>query len=183
MKLSWRDVPGWFDFEGHYDDIIRAAPAGAALVEVGAWYGRSIIYLGQRARAVGKEVKIFAVDTFAGSPEHAAELAGKPAGHLFHHFVGYTRAAEVSHMVTPITLPSVEAAKLFGPRSVFSVFIDATHTYEAVAADIKAWVPKIVPGGIIGGHDYTWAPDTVKKAVDEFFPRAKIRGSTWSYPL
>ncbi len=177
--LSWAAVPGWFDFSGWYDRIVREAPAGATIVEVGAWYGQSAIYLAQRAQAVGKPLNIFAVDTFAGSPEHQAELAPKAPGHLFHHFVRYTKDARVAHMVTPVTLPSLAAARLFGPGSVFAVFIDAEHTYDAVRADIAAWRPAIVPGGYISGHDYLWDPATVKRAVDEAFPSVETQGSTW----
>lgn len=177
--LPWGAVPGWFDFPGWYDRIVREAPAGATVVEVGAWYGRSVIYLAQRAQAVGKPLKIFAVDTFAGSAEHDEELRGKHPGHLFHHFVTNTYAARVAHMVTPMTMTSLQAARLFGPRSVFAVFIDAEHTYDAVRADIAAWRPAIVQGGYISGHDYLWDPSTVKRAVDEAFPARELQGSTW----
>ena len=51
------------------------------------------------------------------------------------------------------------------------VFLDADHTYEAVKADISAWIPKIKKNGLLCGHDYAhpnfpaWG---VKRAVDEF---------------
>jgi hypothetical protein len=48
------------------------------------------------------------------------------------------------------------------------VFIDADHSYEAVAADIDAWLPKIRAGGLISGHDYGHSRfPGVKRAVDE----------------
>lgn len=34
------------------------------------------------------------------------------------------------------------------------VFIDADHSYEGVKRDIAAWLPKVRPGGWLGGHDY-----------------------------
>lgn len=47
------------------------------------------------------------------------------------------------------------------------VFIDANHTYESAAEDIKLWYPKVRLGGLFSGHDYDkkWG---VKRAVDEF---------------
>ncbi len=55
---------------------------------------------------------------------------------------------------------SVEAAKDVEDGSLDFVFIDADHTYEAVAADIAAWWPKVRVGGTLAGHDF------VKRVMD-----------------
>jgi hypothetical protein len=49
------------------------------------------------------------------------------------------------------------------------VYIDAEHDYESVKADIAAWWPFLMSGGILAGHDYDKAvlPGVVQ-AVDEF---------------
>lgn len=49
------------------------------------------------------------------------------------------------------------------------VYIDAGHTYECVANDLKAWIPKVKKGGIIAGHDYLATEYGVRRAVDEVF--------------
>ncbi|MDB5387661.1 MAG: hypothetical protein JWM11_3307 [Planctomycetaceae bacterium] len=50
-----------------------------------------------------------------------------------------------------------------------SVFIDGSHEYEHVMADIQAWRALVKPGGLICGHDY-WPPDPgVMRAVNEVF--------------
>ena len=44
--------------------------------------------------------------------------------------------------------------------------------YEAILADIHAWLPKVKIGGFIGGHDYGNIAEPlngVQKAVDEIF--------------
>ncbi|CAK0856203.1 unnamed protein product [Prorocentrum cordatum] len=50
-------------------------------------------------------------------------------------------------------------------RSLDLVFLDARHDYEAVAADVVAWRPKVRPGGILSGHDFSWMFPTVAMAV------------------
>lgn len=52
------------------------------------------------------------------------------------------------------------------------VFIDASHFYEDVLRDIKAWKSLVKKGGFISGHDYDTGQrknHNVKQAVDEIF--------------
>ena len=67
---------------------------------------------------------------------------------------------------------SIKAAKEFEDGSLDFVYIDANHSYDAVKADILAWLPKVKKGGIIGGHDLDWGEHEyeVLKAVKEIFP-------------
>lgn len=181
--MNYNDVPGWFDFEGHYNRIIASAPPGSTLVEVGVWHGKSVIYLAERAAAAQKGLTIYAVDTFMGSTEHQTDLKTYPPGWLMRMFNHNIRVCNVVQSIIPITLPSVDATKFFPEGSVFSVYIDAEHTYDSVKADILAWRPKIQPGGFIGGHDYLWDPATVARAVNECLPQRQLEGSTWYQQL
>jgi predicted O-methyltransferase YrrM len=68
---------------------------------------------------------------------------------------------------------SSRAAPRFGDASLDFVFIDANHLYENVRSDIRAWWPKVRPGGLVIGHDYGVDRDAdgrwgVRRAVDEF---------------
>ena len=45
------------------------------------------------------------------------------------------------------------------------IFIDARHDYCATHDDIKAWWPKVKPGGIFAGHDYN-SHEVVEPAQD-----------------
>lgn len=55
------------------------------------------------------------------------------------------------------------------PSGVKFVYIDAAHDYANVKADIDFWLPRVVPGGIIAGHDYSQKFSGVIKAVEESF--------------
>jgi hypothetical protein len=74
-------------------------------------------------------------------------------------------------------MTSLEAAQDVADESLDFVFIDADHSYECCLADIKAWLPKIKPGGFISGHDYD-NPDYpqfgVKRAVEEVFGEVEV---------
>jgi len=63
---------------------------------------------------------------------------------------------------------SVEMAKQVPDNSLGLVYIDANHSYDGVMADLQAWQPKVVQGGIIAGHDYLSPQYGVKKAVTDF---------------
>lgn len=50
------------------------------------------------------------------------------------------------------------------------IFLDATHTFEEVKADIERWWPRLRPGGVFAMHDYGHSAfEGVKLAADEFF--------------
>jgi Methyltransferase domain len=66
-------------------------------------------------------------------------------------------------------LPSIEAAAQlpvwFKPGFVY---IDASHDFDSAIADMRAWWPKIEPGGILAGHDYDPTHPCVMSAVQIF---------------
>ena len=82
--------------------------------------------------------------------------------------------AEAVNRLTPdratlIRKSSMNALADFEDGSLDFVFIDGDHSYEGVKADITAWWPKMVRGGIFSGHDYREERGYgVKQAVDEF---------------
>jgi hypothetical protein len=63
---------------------------------------------------------------------------------------------------------SYKMAELIPDNSLGMAYIDADHTYEGVRADIDAFLPKIVPGGIIAFHDYANPDYGVRRAVDNY---------------
>jgi hypothetical protein len=79
---------------------------------------------------------------------------------------------------------STVCASHYDDLSCDFIFIDASHDYESVRADLDAWLPKLRARGVIGGHDYrTGAFPGVTRAVDEFFAgslyRVEHRRNSW----
>lgn len=80
---------------------------------------------------------------------------------------------------------SVEAAGKV-PNYIDFVFIDADHHEISVAKDVRAWWPKVKPGGLFCGHDYGKAEYSVTKAVDDFAKEIGVQvtvspGHIWSW--
>lgn len=80
---------------------------------------------------------------------------------------------------------SVRVAEKIEPASFDLVFLDADHSEEGVRADIAAWLPKVKPGGWIGGHDYgnddpRFDFSGVKRAVDAWVKAPEMDANfTW----
>jgi hypothetical protein len=71
-----------------------------------------------------------------------------------------------------LEMTSEMAAGLIHDQSIGVVFIDACHTYEHVNRDVRLWMRKVAPRGILCGHDYDGVGDRtgkfgVKRAVNE----------------
>lgn len=63
---------------------------------------------------------------------------------------------------------TTEMAAQIPDNSLGLVYLDAGHDFNSVKADLMAYFPKLVPGGIMAGHDYLNDGYGVRKAVTEF---------------
>lgn len=152
---------------------------GAVFVEVGSWKGRSAAFLATEIHNSGKDIRLHCVDTWEGTPDENEHQTDPDvvAGELLDRFK--ENVAPVAHVISIVRKPSIEAATLYLDDSLDFVFIDAGHTFADVDADIKAWLPKVRPGGMIAGHDFDWSHG-VQRAVAENIPMAQAYpGSCW----
>jgi len=134
----------------HAASMLEALRPGRLLL-VDPW-GPDEAYLAWMRRRQGEErtrEKLATVDWEAMHRDVAARFAGEPA-------------------VRILRRPSVEAAAGLAGQRFHLVYVDGCHSPAAVAADLAAWLPRIVPGGVLAGHDY-WARQAgVCEAVDAF---------------
>jgi len=142
-------------------------------------------YKGTTARAMADNTAglVYCVDTFRGSVgevEMARILAEHEEGWLLETF---KRNMTGLSNVLIYAMDSLFAAKLFADagKRFDMIFLDASHDYESVAADIRAWLPLLAPGGLLCGHDRQW--DGVAKAINELIPNHRIgTGAIWYRP-
>lgn len=171
-----------FEQRGHA--IIKRLPKNALMAEIGVLRGQVSEYILSRSDA-----RLIMVDNWqppeaqperykATRDQHAFDEADIVSKHKketlarVHRFHGRAIVKAMS---------SLEAVAQVPEGALDLVFIDADHSYEGVKEDIAAWLPKVKPGGWIGGHDY--GNDTpkfdfsgVKRAVDQW-------ASIWGVPV
>ncbi len=162
------------------------------VAEIGSWVGESAlaIIFGMQ----GRSGVVYCIDTWQGSPGSSdatggiAEQFGGPEAlreqfnkNVEPYLVGSVAHAQSRDRLTinPMQMTSQEAAKQFTGHpyhpQLDMVFIDGDHRYSECLADIKRWITKIRPGGVICGHDYhdSGFPG-VEEAVKAFFRPEEI---------
>jgi predicted O-methyltransferase YrrM len=174
------NTDNWFNYQNFYKMI--SEKDFNVFVEVGAWKGHSICYLGNLLK--DKNVKIYAVDLWDETYKYEDNPRLKKQKVILHDiFKQNLKNNGLNDKIIDIKSLSWEAASNFRDEEVDFVFIDADHEYESVIKDIKAWLPKIKKNGIISGHDY-FNPCGVKKAVDEIFgDNVMFNGTCWFVEL
>ena len=163
----------WFSYPNLYKSMVEKFSSGSKFVEVGSWKGKSAAYLAVEIVNSNKNISLDCVDTWVGSNEdaHTNDFYVK-SNTLYELFIKNT--SSLSSVINPIRMDSINASKMYKDNSIDFVFIDASHEYDNVKADISAWFPKVKIGGIIAGHDYNGNWEEVVKAVDEFFINKKF---------
>lgn len=169
--MNWKEVPGFFDSDLAYKLAVKFSDKDSIFVEIGSWMGRSSSCLGQLAKESEKNIQIYAIDTFQGSEEHTEIMNDieNQSTSLLDIFKQNIKLCEVDDIITPIQGTSIDVSSQFEDESIDFIFIDASHDYDNVLADITAWYPKLKPGGLISGDDYALCWSGVIKAVDEYF--------------
>ncbi len=157
----------YFNFKDFYSQMAKEPFRN--YVELGVHTGASIAFLAQRLEETGRPFDLFGVDLWQWHDTEGED----PFNVMMARFDSLG-----INCVRPIRMSTLKAAEMWPDQSVDFVFIDASHDYESVKADIIAWRPKIKPGGIISGHDYG-EPCGVQQAVDELVPGASITGTVW----
>jgi glycosyltransferase involved in cell wall biosynthesis len=160
------DIHGWFDFRDVYDYVAKKIPECGQFVEVGAWKGKSAVYLADRLEDINKPIKFHVVDTFKGDDE-----TGRVE--VLEEFKNNRGSREISI----IEGDSAESASQFADDSLDGVFIDAAHDYASAKRDIEAWLSKVKKGGFFGGHDAD--SEGVSKALESLGIKYNMVGRCW----
>ena len=152
-----------------WDAILRRLRKGPMIgVEVGVWNGRcSGELLGGHP-----DLTLYMVDRWErpepGDSFYDTDSTSRHSRGRYEKVFRQAKAvaARYPKRARIIRKASLEAAQGFAGKADF-VFVDGDHSYDGVKADLAAWVPHIVPGGLLCGHDYK-RYSGVQQAVDEW---------------
>ncbi len=131
----------------------------ATFVEIGAWCGKSTVYLGAAAEATGAVV--LSVDHHHGSEEnqpgwehHEPDLVDPETGRI--DTLGHWRRTVVGAGLEASVIGAVGDSPTLAARwgrPLAFCFIDGGHGEGPAWADYRGWAPHVAVGGLLAIHD------------------------------
>jgi hypothetical protein len=141
------------------------------MVEIGAFMGGGTAKLAAFGREHGK--KVYAVDVFDPSHDTTRDTSGTRMCDIYQAFLqgrsqydAYLDATRGFDNVVTINKDSKEVRFPRDQKFVFG-FIDGSHQPEYVRNDFNVVWHNLVPGGVLGFHDYGSDLPKVTETIDE----------------
>jgi predicted O-methyltransferase YrrM/lysophospholipase L1-like esterase len=175
-KLNPSSIPGWMSKEDFkvLEMLSSKIPSNARLVEIGTFCGRSAA----KWASLLPEATIYTIDSNLDcvvTTEFLQQNAAEGDVHLYTGTIRNIVALVLQHYPNVVSIEA-RSTEIIALDNLDLVFIDGSHTYEAVLKDLEHWYPRLSPTGIISGHDYlplSW-PGVIK-AVDEFATKNQLK--------
>lgn len=144
--------------------LASKTPADQAIVEVGAWKGKSTCYLAA-GRRDGQGGRVFSVDPWSADVQEWSRY--HPSAKLA-EWQAQVDAMGFTATATPLQGRSVDVAKTWDHGPIGFLYIDGDHERSAVLADWEAWRPHLAKTTVVVFDDYgvSHNPD-VKPVVHE----------------
>lgn len=172
------DRHGWGSDGAIFRDLItRLRPE--LIIEVGTWKGGSALHMADICAELDLPTRILCIDTWLGAAEFWTDLSdperyqslkrvyGYPS--VYYQFLSNVKRAGHEDRILAFPQTSLIAGRLLRSWGVSAamVYIDGSHDYEDVFADMRVYWPLVCTGGVLFGDDYgTWAD--VQRAADAF---------------
>ncbi len=137
------------------EQLLGFLPPGGEVAEIGVAEGGFSRAILDRARPD----RLHLIDPWAhqSRPDYANDPNNAPDGDQQARYEGILARFDSEIRAGRVTVHracSQDAAAAFADRQFDWIYVDALHSYEAVASDLAAFAPKVRPDGFILGHDY-----------------------------
>jgi predicted O-methyltransferase YrrM len=119
--------------------LAMQSPAGGLIVEIGAFKGKTTTWLVEAAGHHPARPRVVSIDPHLGMDYHR-DSTWAEFQRTVERFALDRRGLEICRA------RSAEVAAAWA-RPISLLWIDGSHTYEDVAADIDGFVPHVLPGG------------------------------------
>ena len=156
---------------------------GSPLLEIGAYCGKSSVYLGAAARE--RRTVLFSLDHHRGSEEnqpgwefHEPDLVDPDVGRMdtLPRFRRTVHDAGLEGSVVAVVGDSPTVARHWRTPLAL-LFIDGGHGEEPAHRDYESWVPWVEPGGLLVIHDVFPDPADGGRPPFEIYQRALGSGA------
>ena len=158
------------------------------IIEVGTWLGASAFTMAKAA----PEARLYCMDTWLGNIDHYFH-ASDPVNDLFpvngypsiyYKFLDNMVATGMAGRIFPVPNTSLTGSRLLARAGIFAelIYIDASHEYDDVYADLCAYRSLLAPGGILFGDDFRDFPGVTHAVLRfkyEYNLDLKVDGPTW----
>lgn len=182
----WKAIHGYFDWMDVYDLVAKTIKDGEVFIEIGAFLGRSALYLSSRLVQEGKlRCRIICVDVWWENSIHMGSDRKYFILNPLPVFLANVEQAGFRDNFRAIHETSQNAVDLITPEektNIGGVFIDGDHNFGMVETDIALYYPLVKKGGFFGGHDYSSGWPGVQRAVNDFqknFQPITSSGNAW----
>jgi len=140
------------------------------LIEIGSFMGGGTVKLARYARKHGK--RVFAVDIFDPATDNTATPDGTRMSDIYVAFLEgrtqldvYEEAVRGLDNVVTIRQDSKTVSFPAKQKFIFG-FIDGNHQPDYVRNDFNIIWPHLIPGGVLGFHDYNTELPDVTDCID-----------------
>jgi hypothetical protein len=140
--LDWGDIRGDFSDQELYRKAVEALPDDGTIIEVGAFMGKSTMFLADKIRHSGKKGRIIAIDDFHGRTESEKAQATNIGGNVYGYMLNHVRAAGMQHFVSALESDMKEAPSKVEDSSADCIILNGNY-------EESVWQSKLKPGGVI----------------------------------
>ncbi|MGH8597034.1 MAG: class I SAM-dependent methyltransferase, partial [Gammaproteobacteria bacterium] len=174
-SLAWPlDLSGWGSDAPLFKQLIEEMRP-RLIIEVGTWKGASAIHMARICDQLGIATRIVCIDTWLGAYEFISagddardlkKVLGYP--NIYYQFLANVVQTGHERRIIPFPQTSLIAARYLWHHQIRAdlIYIDGSHDYDDVAADIRAYWPLLRRGGVLFGDDYESFND-IRRAVNE----------------